>query len=41
MLGLGSVAGPENFGRSFNLSLNILIYKMEIILPVVRDYIEN
>lgn len=41
MLRIGSVTGPENLGRSFNLNLNILICKMEIMLPIVRDYVEN
>lgn len=41
MLRLGSVTGPEHLGRSFNLSLNVLICKMDIILPVARYYVEN
>ena len=41
MLRIGSVTDSENLGRSLNLSLNILMCKMETILPIVRDDVGN
>lgn len=40
VLRIGSVNGPESLDRSFHLNLNILLCRAEIMLPIVRDYVE-